>query len=640
MRGFFWNHPHSRERWQRWRSFPKLLAPPAIDVARQADRLSFMERDLGLPVRLVVLSILFYYVFLSDWFEGLNSIGQVALDTVRRFFLVYAAINVVAAGVYLFMHRLAFAWVRWVAFLVNCIDGLFIGVVTLVTGGLESLAYWVFLALMARNAFTFPLPAWQVSLNVLMIAAYLFAGFMDRTITSFEQSTLDSLAELAGQESDLSAGRAPKHLQGTNVTAVYSNACAFYTTRYALLTNAAAPYAAAAARFSSLPAGHTNAAVGLVQAFGKYTNQYAWYTTAFLHYSNAFANYTNAGRAPEDRSDPDPKVLRQFKRFQSQHQAAGSQYNTALLQYNSLARLIPPSIRGRPHPDPELASSRTRSIYGVTEREHSAQYLLLRISLMLLLVACCFGVQVLVDKQRLALEEAQEFRAREKQLEAAGRVAAQIAHQVKNPLAIINSAAYCLQRSLPAPPDNAPQQIQIIREEVARADQIITQLMGYAQLAEGRVEKLDLAVELDRAIPRVFPPGAHYPVEVQVTLAPRLPRLLMQRAHLSDILVNLLLNAREAIPGPGRITLTADHTPDEAVELRLSDTGSGIPPDRFEQIFEPYFSTKPRGTGLGLAIVKQNTEMYGGTVRVESVLGKGATFVLHFPIRTFMTEPT
>jgi signal transduction histidine kinase len=611
-----------------------------IDVARQAERLSFMERDLGLPVRLVVLSILFYYLFLSDWFEGLNSIGQVALDTVRRFFLVYGAINAVAAGVYLFMHRLAFAWVRWVAFLVNFIDGLFIGVVTLVTGGLESLAYWVFLALMARNAFTFPLAPWQVSLNFLMIAAYLFAGFMDRTITRFEQSTLESLAEFAVQESDLPAWRAPKNLQGTNVIAVYSNACVFYLARYALLTNAASPYAAAAARFSSLPPANTNAALALVQAFGKYTRQYAWYTNAFLHYTNAFVNYTNAARWPEDRTDPDPRVLRQFKRFQSQSQAAGSQYNTAFLHYNSLARLIPPSLRGRPHADTELVASPTRSIYGVTEREHSAQYLLLRIFLMLLMVACCFGVQVLVDKQRLALEEAQEFRARQKQLEAAGRVAAQIAHQVKNPLAIINSAAYCLQRSKPAPPESATQQIQIIREEVARADQIITQLMGYAQLAEGRVEKLNLAEELDRAIAQVFPSGSHSPVEVEVKLAPRLPPLLMPRAHLSEILVNLLLNAREAIPGPGHITVTAGHTPDEAVEVCIRDTGPGIPPDRFVQIFEPYFSTKTRGTGLGLAIVKQNTEMYGGTVRVESVLGKGAAFVLHFPIRTFMTEPT
>ncbi len=640
MGGFFWNNSQSRERWQRVRSFPKLLAPPAIDAVRQADRLRFMERDLGLPVRLVVLSILFYYLFLSDWFEGLNSIGQVALDTVRRFFLVYGAINVVAAGVYLGMHRLAFAWVRWVAFLVNFIDGLFIGVVTLVTGGLESLAYWVFLALMARNAFTFPLAAWQVSLNFLMIAAYLFAGFMDRTITRFEQSTLDSLAEFAVQQSDLPTWRAPRNLQGTNVVEVYSNACVFYMARYVLLTNAASPYAAAAARFASLPPGNTNAALALVQTFGKYTWQYTWYTNAFLHYSNAFVNYTNAVPWPEDQTGPDPRVLRQFKRFQTQAQAAGSQYNTAFLQYNSLVRLVPPSIRNRPHPEIQWEASPTRSIYGVTEREHSTQYLLLRICLMLLMVACCFGVQVLVDKHRLALEEAQEFRARQKQLEAAGRVAGQIAHQVKNPLAIINSAAYCLQRNLPAPSEGATQQIRIIREEVARADQIITQLMGYAQLAEGRVEKLDLAEALDRAIAQVFPPGSHYPVRVDLDLAPRLPPLLMQRAHLAEILVNLLLNAREAIPGPGEITITAGLTPDEAVEIRVRDTGLGIAPDRWELIFEPYYSTKPRGTGLGLAIVKQNTEMYGGTVRVDSVLGKGATFVLHFPIRTFMTEPT
>jgi signal transduction histidine kinase len=249
-------------------------------------------------------------------------------------------------------------------------------------------------------------------------------------------------------------------------------------------------------------------------------------------------------------------------------------------------------------------------------------------------------VQVVVDKQRLAMEEAQEFQARQKQLEAAGRVAAQIAHQVKNPLAIINSAAYCLQRAAPPGQDSAAQQIRIIREEVERADQIITKLMGYAQLAEGRVEKLDLAEEVSRAIAQVFPPGANDEVQIERKLAPDLPPLLMQRVHLSETLVNILLNAREAIHGPGRIQIAATCAPEEAVEIRISDSGPGIAPNRFEQIFEPYFSTKPKGTGLGLAIAKQNTEMYGGTLRVESVLGKGATFVLHFPTRTFMAEKT
>ena len=102
--------------------------------------------------------------------------------------------------------------------------------------------------------------------------------------------------------------------------------------------------------------------------------------------------------------------------------------------------------------------------------------------------------------------EAAEFAAREGQLHSAGRLAAEFAHQIKNPLAIINNAAYSLQRSLGGQPTpSAAQQIEIIQEEVARADKVITQIMGYAQLSEGRVEKLNVIEEIERATEQVFP---------------------------------------------------------------------------------------------------------------------------------------
>src|SRR5262249_53306008 len=153
-------------------------------------------------------------------------------------------------------------------------------------------------------------------------------------------------------------------------------------------------------------------------------------------------------------------------------------------------------------------------------------------------------------------------------------------------------------------------------EEVNRADAIITKLMGYAQLAEGRVEKLRIPEELDRAIVSVFPPAAHYEARIEKEYAPSLPPLLMQRGHLSEILVNILLNAREATQGRGRIRVTARLGPGDTVIVAISDDGPGIPADQVEKVFEPYFSTKEKGTGLGLAIVKNNMEMYGGTARV------------------------
>lgn len=258
---------------------------------------------------------------------------------------------------------------------------------------------------------------------------------------------------------------------------------------------------------------------------------------------------------------------------------------------------------------------------------------LLRLIVLWLLTACCYGVQVLAARQRQAEEEAREFAARQGQLRTAGRLAAEIAHQVKNPLAIINNTAFSLRRALAAGKTDVSRQLQIIQEEIERSDRIITQLMGYARLAEGRVEKLSVTEELDRAIAEVFPALVGYEVKIQRDYAADLPTLVMQRGHLNTVLVNLLLNAREALDGHGHVSVGARLGKNFSVEIVIQDDGPGIPAEQSERIFEAYFTTKEKGTGLGLAIVKHNVDLYGGTIHVESELGKGARFVIAFPAK-------
>jgi signal transduction histidine kinase len=258
---------------------------------------------------------------------------------------------------------------------------------------------------------------------------------------------------------------------------------------------------------------------------------------------------------------------------------------------------------------------------------------------MIVLVAwalCCYGIQVLFEKQKLAEAEATEFAVRQERLHTAGRLAAEIAHQIKNPLGIITNAAFCLQRAVGEGASEVDEQIQIIREEVNRADQIITELMGYAQLAEGQVERLVVSEELDHALQEVFPPAAKYPVKIHKQYEPALPALLMQKRHLSGVLVNLLQNAREAMNGRGEVEVSALYGANDSIRILIADNGPGIAPSKIDKIFEAYFTTRDKGTGLGLAIVKHNTEMYGGTVIVESKLGKGTRFELEFPARILM----
>ncbi len=278
----------------------------------------------------------------------------------------------------------------------------------------------------------------------------------------------------------------------------------------------------------------------------------------------------------------------------------------------------------------------TLRVLDLAQHDDLGQPFVLRLAVLGLTTICCWGAQVLLERQRLAVEEAGEFAAREGQLRSAGRLAAEFAHQIKNPLAIINNAAFSLQRGLREGKKESAEQVGIIQEEVARADKVITQIMGYAQLSEGRVEKLNVVEEINRAITQVFPAAVPTEIRVRRDYVREFPPLLMQRGHLSEILVNLLQNAREALGGKGNILVTARARRDHAVEISVRDDGPGIPPDKLERVFEAYYTTKERGSGLGLAIVKHNLELYGGTVQVESGLGQGTKFTLIFPAKALM----
>ncbi|HOX01592.1 MAG TPA: ATP-binding protein [Candidatus Paceibacterota bacterium] len=270
------------------------------------------------------------------------------------------------------------------------------------------------------------------------------------------------------------------------------------------------------------------------------------------------------------------------------------------------------------------------------ESETVGEPLVLRIAILLLVTLCCYGVQVLFDRQRRTEDEAREFALRQEQLRVTSRLAAEIAHQLKNPLGIINNAAFNLQRNVKEGKATITQQIKIIREEVERSDRIITDMMGYSRLAEGRLERLNVDEALDNAIDQVFPAAVHYDIQIERDYSSALPVLLMQPSHLTETFVNILQNAREAMGGAGKIRIATRFGEGYSVIVTIEDSGPGIPPEIRDKVFEPYFTTKDRGTGLGLAIVKHNVEMYGGSVQVDSESGLGCRFVLVFPAKSLM----
>ncbi len=466
-------------RWESFKALPDLLKLQTPDSVQHADRIRYMERNIALPVKAAVALVLCYYLFFSHWFESvtgqrtgtMESLPQeVALETIRRFFLIYVVLNGGVASLLIAMDQLPLKWIQHVVFTISWIDGIFLAALTLITGGFDSILYWGFLGLIIRNAVSNPDTIRQILLNLFICGCYLLAGSLDVVSSNWENSMLDEVNRAA------------------------------------------------------LESGPT---------------------------------------------------------------------------------------------------------------DNTAEPFLLRISLLVLMTACCYGVQVLLERQRRAESEAREFALRQEQLQATGRLAAEIAHQLKNPLGIINNAAFTLQRTLKEG-KTITQQIQIIREEVERSDRILTELMGYARLSEGKVEKLVITEELDRAVEQVFPRAVNFDITVRREYGLGLPPILAQRGHLSEVFVNILQNAREAMGGRGEIQLSAKYGGNFDVVVRIADNGPGIPPEKLAKIFEPYFTTKEKGTGLGLAIVKHNTELYNGTVQVESEIGKGTVFTIILPAKTII----
>ena len=282
------------------RQWVKKLLPvleiPAPDPIHRQGRIEIMERDIVLPIKAAVITMLIYSFLVSPWFGIVSNTLDVAVEAVQYFFWMYVLVNVVAAILLLFMERLPLPLTQWTVFTISLVDGLFLSALVLVSGGYDSFLYWLFVGLIVRNAISIPPTMSQLVLNFAVSLCYVLAGVLD---------------------------------------------------------------------------------VWVSQDVGE-------------------------------------------------HFDAG-----------------------------------TRRALDLGGSGNPAEPFLLRLFVLWLTALSCYAIQVLLEKQRLALDEAREFSVREGQLRSAGRLAAEIAHQIKNPLAIINNAAFSIQRGMKEGKADPSQQIQI-----------------------------------------------------------------------------------------------------------------------------------------------------------------------------------
>jgi two-component system sensor histidine kinase PilS (NtrC family) len=184
--------------------------------------------------------------------------------------------------------------------------------------------------------------------------------------------------------------------------------------------------------------------------------------------------------------------------------------------------------------------------------------------------------------------------------------------------------------------------MDIVLREIERLDRLIADFLQFARPAPARRRPVELAALVEEVL-KMFETVRPAGVEVECGVDPAL-RALADPAEIRQLLWNLVLNAAQAMPAGGRLVVTAAGLPQGApgadrndpreepgfVEVSVSDTGVGIPPEALERIFDPFFTTKTGGSGLGLAIVHRVVEGSGGSVEVESRMGEGTTFRVRF----------
>jgi signal transduction histidine kinase len=238
-----------------------------------------------------------------------------------------------------------------------------------------------------------------------------------------------------------------------------------------------------------------------------------------------------------------------------------------------------------------------------------------------------------VRQRTRELEVAQDQLVRTSQLAAIGQLAGGVAHDLRSPLGAINNAVYYLKRRLASSElaqsnPKIGQFLGIIGDEVQHSNQIITDLMDFAQGKPSSVAPTDLTDVVERTISELEPrEGIH----IETSFEPEMPEVLGDGQLLRRVFVNLTINAMDAMPEGGRLTITGRRV-DGFAELSFGDTGVGIEEQNLNRLFDPLFTTKIKGTGLGLSICSEIVKQHQGTIDVASTPGKGTTFTIRFPV--------
>jgi signal transduction histidine kinase len=241
-----------------------------------------------------------------------------------------------------------------------------------------------------------------------------------------------------------------------------------------------------------------------------------------------------------------------------------------------------------------------------------------------------------VEQTRSKLEWSREHLLQAEKWAVLGKLAAGVAHSVRNPLTSVKMRLFSLERSLHLSSDQK-EDFEVISEAMRQIDSIVTNFLEFSRPPKLKMRVSSPSDAVDMAIQLLAHRLESYNVSAEVCRDGRLPEITMDPDQLKEVLVNLMVNSCEAMADGGTITVE-EHRGEsdevgEVVIIRVTDSGPGIPESVQAKLFQPFFSTKDQGTGLGLSIATRIVEEHGGWLDVESKVGQGATFIITLPVR-------
>jgi two-component system sensor histidine kinase HydH len=205
-----------------------------------------------------------------------------------------------------------------------------------------------------------------------------------------------------------------------------------------------------------------------------------------------------------------------------------------------------------------------------------------------------------------------------------------LAHEIRNPLAGISGVVEIIARDLPA---NSPARavVKDVRLEIAQINRIITDLLETARPRLPHARRGDLNTTVEHSVMLARQQALSKPITIDFQRNANLPQVEHDSDQIHQVLLNLLLNAIQAINGSGFIKVGIEEIGDR-VAITVADTGRGIAPEHLPNIFKPFYTTKGNGTGLGLSLAKRIVEEHQGTIEVTSVPGKGTSMAVYLPL--------